>query len=98
MEAGLWLPHELHPFSNQCLPYLVCGMGLAGQDVLHRALRMGEQATEPFWLVKQEGGSLADGEATDKPSVNALGAQTGAAFPWRIWGNPYRPVLWGIVR
>ena len=39
--AGLGPPDEMHPFLNQGLSRLVYRMGLARQDELHRALRMG---------------------------------------------------------
>ncbi len=41
MGAGLGPPDEMCPFLNQRLPRLVRRMGLAGDDELHRALRIG---------------------------------------------------------
>ena len=41
MRAGLGPPDEMRPFLNQGLPRLVCRMGLARKDELHRTLRMG---------------------------------------------------------
>ena len=42
MGADLGLPDEMNPFLDQRLPRLVRRMRLAGDDELHRALRIGQ--------------------------------------------------------
>jgi hypothetical protein len=40
MGADLGLANEAYPLLNQCLTSLICWMGLAGKDELHRTLRI----------------------------------------------------------
>ena len=43
---------------DQGLACLVCGMGLAGHDELHRALRIRQQAQQSLRVVQQQIGSF----------------------------------------
>ena len=53
MGARLGLPDEMHPFPDQGLPRLVRGMRLAGDDELHRALRMGQETKQSLRVMQQ---------------------------------------------
>ncbi len=63
----------MYPFLNQGLPRLVCRMGLAGDDELHRALRIGQQAQQPRRIVQQQVRSLVGREAARKAQRQGVG-------------------------
>ena len=75
MGAGLGLADELDPFLNQGLPCLVRRMGLARDDELHRALRIGQQAQQPLRIVQQQIRSLVGREAARKTQCQGIGIE-----------------------
>ena len=75
MGAGLGLADELYPFLDQGLPRLVRRMGLAGDDELHRALRIGQQAQQSLRVVQQQVRSLVGGEAARKAQRQRVGIE-----------------------
>ena len=66
MRACLRLPDEANPFLDQRLPGFVRRMGLAGDDELHRALRIGQQAKQSLGIMQQQVRPLVGGEAPGK--------------------------------
>ena len=63
----------MDPFLNQGLPRLVRRMGLAGDDELHRALRIGQQAKQSLRVVQQQVRSLVGREAARKAQRQRVG-------------------------
>ena len=53
MGTRLGLPDEMYPFSNQGLASLVRRMRLAGDDELHRALRIGQETKQSLRVMQQ---------------------------------------------
>ena len=54
MGTGLRTPDKMAPLLNKRLPRLVRWMSLAGNDELHRALRIAQQAKQSFRIVQQQ--------------------------------------------
>ena len=54
-------------------------MRLAGEDELHRALRIGQEAQQPFRIVQQQVGPLVGGEAARKAQRQRIAGRTGAS-------------------
>ena len=75
MGARFGPPDELHPFLDQGLTRPVRRMRLAGDDELHRALRIGEQAQQSLRIVQQQIGSLVGGEAARKTQRQGVGIE-----------------------
>ena len=73
MGAGLGLADEIDPFLDQGLPRLVLRMRLAGDDELHRALRIGQQTKQPLRVVQQQVRSLVGREAARKAQRQCVG-------------------------
>ena len=75
MGARLGPPDEMHPFLNQGLPRLVRRMRLAGDDELHRTLRIGQQTKQPLRVVQQQVRSLVGREAARKAQRQGVGIE-----------------------
>ena len=63
----------MHPFLDQGLPRLVRRMGLAGDDELHRALRIRQQAQQPLRVVQQQVRPLVGRKAARKAQRQGIG-------------------------
>ena len=55
--------HEIHPVVDQCLTGRIGRMGLAGENQLHRPLRMIQQARQALRVMQQQIGSLVRRES-----------------------------------
>ena len=73
MWTDLGPANEVYPFLDQGLPRLVRRMGLAGNDELHRTLRIGQQAKQSLRVVQQQVRSLVGGEAPRKAQRQCVG-------------------------
>ena len=73
MRADLGPPDKLNPFLNQRLSRLVRRMGLAGEDKLHRALRIGQQAKQPLRVVQQQVRPFVGRESARKAQCQRVG-------------------------
>ena len=79
MRARLGPPDEMHPFPNQGLSRLIRRMRLAGDDELHRSLRIAQQAKQSLGVVQQQVRSLVGREAARKAQRQARWDQTDAS-------------------
>ena len=75
MGARLRPPDEMHPFPNQGLSSLVRRMRLTGDDELHRALLIGQQAKQALWVVQEQVWSLVSREAACKAQRQGVGIE-----------------------
>ena len=75
MGPGVRPLNETGPFLNNGLPRLIRRMGLSGKDELHRALRIGQQADQPFRVVQEQIGSLVGCETPRKAQGQRIGIQ-----------------------
>ena len=66
---------KLYPFLDQGLPRLVRRMGLAGDDELHRALRIGQKTQQALRIVQQQVRSLVGREAARKTQCQRVGIE-----------------------
>ena len=73
--AGLRALAEAHPLLHQSLPGVVLGVRLAGDDELHRALGVGQDAQQPLGVVQQETRALIGGEAAREAQGQRLGVE-----------------------
>ena len=73
MGAGRGLTDEMHPFLDQGLTRLVCRMGLAGKDELHRVLRVGQQTKQPLRVVQQQVGPFVGRETPREAQCQRIG-------------------------
>ena len=72
-EVGI--ARELHNFADVALPRLVLGMGLAGDDDLHRQVLVQQNAFEPIHVAEQQRGALVGGEAAREPDGESVGIE-----------------------
>ena len=75
MRAHQWLADEADPFMNQGSPGLVFRMRLAGDNQLHRAIRVGQQTQQTGRIVQQQIGPFITGEAAGKTECQCLGVK-----------------------
>ena len=73
MGLDLWLADEIDPFMDQGLPRPVFRMCLAGDDELHRALRISQKAQQTRRVVQQQIRSLVGCEAPRKAQGQCIG-------------------------
>ena len=73
--ARLGPPDEADPLLNQGLPGLVRRMGLAGDDDLHRALGIVQEAKQAFRVVQQQVRSLVGREAARETQRQRVGIE-----------------------
>ena len=73
MGARLGPAGELHPLLNQGLSRIVLRVGLARDDELHRALRIGQQTKQSRWVVQQQVRPLVGREAPRKAQRQRVG-------------------------
>jgi len=69
----------MHPIPNQGLSSLVRRMRLTGDDELHWALRIGQQAKQALWVVQEQVWSLVGREAASKAQRQGIGDRKDAS-------------------
>ena len=72
-EVGI--ARELHDLADVALARLVLGMGLAGDDDLHRHVLVQQNALEPLDVAEQQRGALVGGEAAREPDGESVGIE-----------------------
>ncbi len=75
MRTHLGLPDETDPFLYQRLARLVGRMRLAGDDQLHGALRIAQQAQQALRVVQQQVRPFVGREATREPQGHRVGIE-----------------------
>ena len=92
MRTRLGPADELHPLLDQGLPGLVSRMGLAGDDELHRTLRIGQQPQQPLRIVQQQVRSLVGGKTTGEAQGQGVGIEQMPRRSTASGGAPERQV------
>src|ERR1035438_4088887 len=75
MPARPEYPDEVSPLPNQGLPRLVGRMRLAGDDELHRALRIAQKSKQAWRIMQQQVRSFVSHEAARKAQRECVGIE-----------------------